>query len=159
MNVFVSHKSSDSGKALEVANVLKDAGHTVYLDIIDDGRLRNGRELSDYLRECLTKCDSLIAVISNATQASWWVPWEIGVATEKDYPLSSFVTDGTSPPEYLRKWPVLKSLSDVAQFAQLVKSVETRARSLRLSQNKSSTDSKRIAASEFHAQLKSKLGQ
>lgn len=159
MNVFVSHKNSDSARAAEVAKALKEAGHTVYLDVIDDGRLRNGRELSDYLRECLTKCDSLIAVISNATQSSWWVPWEIGVATEKDYPLSSYVTDGTSPPEYLRKWPVLRSLSDVAQFAILVKGVETRARNLRLSESKSLSDSKKIAASEFHAQLKSRLGQ
>ena len=159
MIIFVSHKNSDSAKAAEVAKTLRDSGHQVYLDLIDDGLKHGNQDLADHLRSRLAQCNSLIAVISSATQSSWWVPWEIGVATEKDYPLSSYLTDSTSPPEYLKKWPVLKSLGDLLQFSTLVKSVENRERTLRQSEYKSAADSKRIAASEFHTTLKSKLGQ
>lgn len=159
MIIFVSHKNSDSAPAAEVAKTLRQGGHEVYLDLIDDGLKRGTQDLADYLRGRLGQCNSLIAIISSATQTSWWVPWEIGVATEKDYPLSSYVTDNTPPPEYLKRWPVLKSSSDLLQFSALVKSVETRERNLRFSENKSLTDSKRIASNEFHALLKSRLGQ
>lgn len=159
MIIFVSHKNSDSAKAAEVAKTLRDGGHQVYLDLIDDGLKHGTQDLADYLRGRLGQCNSLIAVISSATQSSWWVPWEIGVATERDYPLSSYLTDSATPPEYLKKWPILRSLSDLLQFFALVKSVETREKSLRLSESRSIADSKRIAAAEFHASLKSKLGQ
>ncbi len=160
MKVFVSHKKEDSEKAATVAATLKRAGHDVYLDLIDNNLFKNGDDLGDYLRARLSECDSLIAVISAATKGSWWVPWEIGVATEKSYPLSTFLSDATEPPDYLKKWPVLRTLAHLEQFAALAKELQGKIeRSVRLSETKSMTDARHLKTPDFHRELKRAIGQ
>lgn len=159
MIIFVSHKDSDTLRASDVAKGLRDNGHQVYMDAFDDGLKHGTADLADYLRVRLAQCDALIAVVSRNTQGSWWVPWEIGVATERDYPLGTFQCDDTTPPDYLKKWPILKSMADLGLFADLVKSVQSRTTTIRLSQSKSLEESRKMATREFHQTLKAKLGQ
>ncbi|MBN9471793.1 MAG: toll/interleukin-1 receptor domain-containing protein [Bosea sp.] len=133
LRVFISHKKEDSGTATEIAAYLKLNGMDVYLDTIDSQLALSGPDLADYIREQLEKSTQLLAVISPVTQASWWVPWEIGVATEKERFLASFVANNAAVPEYLAKWPYLRSRSDLDVYireskkAQMV--VEERTRS------------------------------
>jgi hypothetical protein len=41
------------------------------------------------------------------------VPWEIGVATEKERYLSSYIYGEVDVPEYLGKWPYLRNRNDL----------------------------------------------
>jgi hypothetical protein len=59
--------------------------------------------------------------VSEATRTSWWVPWEIGIASEKDFPLATFAGGTTNLPEYLKKWPYLRSDSDLDLYAEASK--------------------------------------
>jgi hypothetical protein len=106
IKVFISHKKEDAEQAAAVAAHLTADGLSVYLDVIDGQLGKSGPDLADYIRAQLDNCTQLLAVISSQTQASWWVPWEIGVATEKERFLASFVSGNATVPEYLAKWPL-----------------------------------------------------
>lgn len=157
MKVFISHKKEDDLYARLVANRLRVNGHLYYLDVIDESLGKNGDDLSDHIREKMTECDSLIAVVSAATILSWWVPWEIGLATEKDYPLSTYLTDGSHPPEYMRKWPVLRSTQDLDQFASRIESFDRLVRNRAM--YKSLGVARKETTREFHEGLKRAIGQ
>ncbi|MGF9567857.1 TIR domain-containing protein [Neorhizobium sp. BT27B] len=124
IKVFVSHQKADAALAAQVAARLK-VNHQIdsYLDVIDQG-VRKGEDLADHLRAEMGKCTQLLAVVSMSTATSQWVPWEIGVATEKDYPLATFSGSDALPPEFLRKWPYLRSLADLDRYAEASKTAE-----------------------------------
>ncbi|MCW5775356.1 MAG: toll/interleukin-1 receptor domain-containing protein [Phycisphaeraceae bacterium] len=124
MKVFVSHKQEDSAAATRVADRLRTNRADVYLDVIDTSKPR-GEDLTEYLRERLAQCTHLMAVVSEVTKVSWWVPWEIGVATERRYPLATFAAGRCDLPEYLRKWPYLVSDSDIDTFVRVSRATES----------------------------------
>lgn len=91
MKIFISHQQTDSVLASRLASRLKiNHGIASYLDAIDPDVGKSGDSLADHVKDELGKCTQLLAVVSAATQKSWWVPWEIGMATEKDFPLDIF---------------------------------------------------------------------
>ena len=92
-------------------------GITSYLDVIDSTLDLSSDNLTDHVRTELGKCTQLLAVVSEATHASWWVPWEIGIASEKNFPLATYDGGKTSIPDYLRKWPYLRSTVDLDHYA------------------------------------------
>lgn len=157
MKIFISHKKEDELHARVVATTLRRNNHSCYLDIVDESLKKSGDDLAGHIREKLTECDSLVAVVSPLTIMSWWVPWEIGVATEKDYPLSTYVTNNAVPPEYMRKWPVLRSAQDLDRFASLLSNVEPEIR--RRGMYKSLGVARRETSAEFHLKLKKAIGQ
>jgi TIR domain len=118
LRVFISHQASDSELAARIAHHL-EALHEIksYLDVIDPYAGQAGDQLGEYIREQLGVCTQLLAVVSKKTQSSWWVPWEIGIATEKDQPIATFASDEASLPEYLRLWPYLRSREDLDSYA------------------------------------------
>lgn len=124
VKVFVSHKKEDAEQAASVAAHLSARGLGVYLDVIDAQLTKSGPDLADYIRAQLDQCTQLLAVISARTQASWWVPWEIGVATEKGRFLASFVSGTASVPEFLLKWPYLRTSADLDKYAAESKRAE-----------------------------------
>lgn len=160
IKIFISHQKQDSAIAAQVKNHLKDQ-HSIecYLDVVDPNLIK-GEEIADYVRKELGKCSLLLAIVSEATKNSWWVPWEIGVATEKDYPLASFGTNVVLP-EFLIKWPYLKSLADLDKYADAVKQTYTFRNVMGLEDYKSEsvTASSRSSTKQFYRTLRSKLGQ
>ena len=158
IKVFLSHKSEDSEIAGVIAYRLKTHHQIdVYLDVIDRNLDKSGPDLADYIRAEMEKCTQLLAVISTKTSESQWVPWEIGVATEKERPLASFVNPPAAPPEFLRKWPYLQSMQDVDRYAMVSKSTHV----ARQDTTRRTTDSiaRRTAFRDFHSSLKAQLGQ
>lgn len=107
IKVFLSHQSSDSATAAHIAQRLR-IHHSIdsYLDVIDPFMGRRGEDLAAHIQAEMSKCTQLLAVVSEATKNSQWVPWEIGVATEKSYPLATYLADYAAAPEFLRKWPL-----------------------------------------------------
>lgn len=159
MKVFISHQQADSLTAHRVAERLKNYhGIPSYLDVIDPYVQGTAESLADHIRTEMGKCTQLLAVVSNATWASQWVPWEVGVATEKNFPLATYTGTYSSPPEFLRKWPYLRNETELDAYARASQSVVTYREAYR----KHSTDSNaaaRFATSQFFADLRRSIGQ
>lgn len=132
MAIFISHASADNQIAAKVFNRLK-IHHRIgcYLDDIDE-RLRSMRGrpgLTPYLVRKIKEHDTLLAVVTQNTQQSWWVPFEIGTAREIPIIITSY-TNLLDPlsgnysgrlPEYLLEWPRLRTDQDIDIFANKYK--------------------------------------
>lgn len=159
MKIFLSHQQTDSLLALRIQGHLKN-NHDIdcYLDVIDP-KFNNGEDIAAHVRKELDRCTQLLAVVSDATKGSWWVPWEIGVATEKDFPLATFGGD-IELPEYLKKWPYLRSISDLDKYAEASKDASRRVVVAGMESASSRTTVFRADATKhFYKTLRAKLGQ
>ncbi len=156
--VFISHKSDDSQLAEQVAYRVRSNGLAVYLDLIDPALKEDGPELTEHLLSCMDKCSQLIAVVSDRTKGSWWVPWEIGVGSEKNFHMASFSVRSVKLPEYLEKWPALHSNTDIDLYCDFSKKYARRT--ARRSTNVFRESVGRIQkedAADFHSELKRQL--
>lgn len=127
---FISHKSEDwkIAKSLKVY-IEKTFGTTCYLDAYDQG-LRNltPTALTERITKHLRTSSGLMVVFTQNTYESMWVPFEIGVAYERELPIGVYVPvrNGfkallydeirTKIPEFLYQYPLLLDLSDVNQY-------------------------------------------
>lgn len=157
--VFVSHKNEDAAVARRVSDRLKLRGLATYLDTIDPVLGKDGPELGDYLRAKLGECSQLLAVVSPATQGSWWVPWEIGVATEKSYFIATFLTQPVTTPTYLQKWPYLRTDQDLDVYADVSKRAHQEIVAKSQATGRILESMRASAATDFHRVLKKALGQ
>lgn len=157
MKIFISHKDVDALVAKRVADRLR-IYHNIpsYLDSIDPHLYSRGEDLADYLRGRLGDCTQLLAVISETTKASQWVPWEIGVATEKEYPLATF-SDGTVPPEFLTKWPYMRTEAQLDAYAEASKASQKIFESV--ARSTTAGVSRGMATKAFYQDLRRRLGQ
>ncbi len=161
IRVFISHQQADSALARQAYNFLGE-NHKIecYLDLIDP-EIKKGEDLAQHLREKLSDCTQLLAIVSHSTKDSWWVPWEIGVATEKDYPLATFGMS-IDLPDYLKKWPYLKTMLDLDEYAIASKSALKHIRTLTMDSataTASGSIDRTNATKHFYQTLRSKLGQ
>lgn len=158
MRIFISHQRADADIATAIGNRLYSV-HRIdcYLDVIDPHLREDGDELGEYIRQQLGRCTQLMAVISENAKASWWVPWEIGVSTEKDQPIATFARDNTALPEYLKKWPYLRTYQDIDEYARISILVAQTMRKRSGWQN--SAELRRAGTAEFYKRLRSSLGQ
>lgn len=157
MKVFISHQKADTNIALHISKRLASV-HNIesYVDVIDTS-INNGEDLALHIQVQMDKCTQLIAVVSEVTQKSWWVPWEIGVASEKDFPLATYSSGRLLPPEYLRRWPYLMSDEDVDSYAIASKSAN---RSFITRRNASGEQIARLRSTrEFYSVLRRSLSQ
>ncbi|MXW08023.1 MAG: TIR domain-containing protein [Gammaproteobacteria bacterium] len=153
IKVFISHKNTDTYIANRVAERVRYNGLEVYLDSIDRALVKDGPDLADYLLQRLGECNQLIAVISQETAKSWWVPWEIGVGSEKGFRLASYSSTDDYIPDYLKKWPVLHSNKDIDLYCEYSKRAD-----VAMSTERFVTASKTMeSASKFHKELKRAL--
>ena len=103
-DVFVSHKSNDTAKAVEIAERISRNGLSAWVDVADPTGVRDGPDLADYIRRILIASRSLMALVTTATKDSWWVPFEIGIAFEQQKLLASYGSRANLP-SFLYKWP------------------------------------------------------
>lgn len=119
MKIFISHKKEDEVTALKVVNTLTSAGVDAYLDLMDNITADDGEKLTKHIRGKLRECTDVIVILSSNTKKSWWVPFEIGMATEKDMPIANYLISQESLPDYLTYWPHLKSQEDVLKYIEI----------------------------------------
>lgn len=110
MKVFISHKDSDRNTALEVLNVLTSNRVEAYLDVLDNSVVQKGELLTKHIKSKLNECTDILVVMTEKTKSSWWVPFEIGMAAQKDLPTVSYLQSGVALPDYLSYWPRLKAI-------------------------------------------------
>lgn len=152
MPVFISHKSSDKSQALEIASYLKNRGITSYVDVLDPV-LQSTDDITAVIVQRIRGCSHLMAVTSLDTAKSWWVPFEIGVATDQDRRIATYALQPADLPDYLKKWPIMNNTQHLDAFVQLYK----RDKVVALSESSFARDI--LSADSFHRSLKSQLGQ
>lgn len=152
--VFVSHKDVDEGTARKVADRVRANRMDVYLDSVDPAT-KDGPGLAAYLLERMDECEQLIAVVSSATARSWWVPWEIGVGSEKGFRMASYSESPVNLPTYLREWPILRSMHDVDRYCLLSRTTNATIREATAWATSESRrlDVRREKAADFHRRL------
>ena len=120
-DVFVSHKSDDAPKAVQIAERISANGLSAWVDVADP-TAKDGPELAEYIRRVLQSSRSLLALVTSATKESWWVPFEIGIAFEKEKLLASY-GNRANLPTFLYKWPNVQSDSELDRWCQELRSI------------------------------------
>jgi hypothetical protein len=151
MPVFLSHKREDTEATLRIANYLRNSGILCYVDVLDP-TIKSTDDLTALVCDRIHKCTHLMAVVSNYTTQSWWVPFEIGVGTEIDRRITSYQLTAVALPDFLKKWPILRSEADLAYFVALYR----QDTSVSFSEGRSQ-QAIVSSASSFHTALKSLL--
>lgn len=158
MPVFISHRTADDRIAREVYERLtKTHGITCYLDDLD--KQTATQHITALIVSRLRQCTNLLAIVTENTRGSWWVPFEVGVAREAPRVITSFTSLAQQQlPEFLTEWPVLRGESAVDTFADHYRRG--------VPQIKRAADLGKFAFSDtvsavesFHRQLKQSLGQ
>lgn len=157
IKVFISHKDTDHRIAEKVARRVRSNSLQVYLDSVDSTLLRDESDLADQLLKRLDECQQLIAVLSNETAESWWVPWEIGVGSEKGFRMASYTERNVYIPEYLERWPVLHSDEDVDLYCDLSKKGDQAIGQRTFASTLARQEGMRRSANLFHRDLKNVL--
>ncbi len=116
MKVFISHKDYDRNIALRVQKVLEEKKVDAYLDLLDDVTTQKGEMLTKHIKQKLNECTDILVVMSENTKLSWWVPFEIGMAEQKDLPIVNYLQSGVDLPDYLSYWPRLKNEWDLSLY-------------------------------------------
>jgi hypothetical protein len=164
MKVFISHQQADAVRAAEIARYLRvNYSITSYLDVVDPKiGTQQGPDLAEHVRREMDGCDSLLAVVSSETAKSQWVPWEIGIATEKDFPLATYADTPLPLPEFLQKWPYIKSFAELDKYARAVNKMAGRSRSTVIAKGYSAerlNESMRTTTKDFYRDLRTDLGR
>lgn len=151
MPVFISHRTADDAKAQVLVQRLYTRHKiTCYVDHFDP-EARTTREITDLIVGRINLCTHLMALVTNATVGSWWVPFEIGVARQGDRRITSFDASTVVLPEFLTEWPVMTNEAHLDLFAEAYH----RDRSAKPIMEKYATASRSIfSAEDFHTRLK-----
>ena len=111
--VFISHQNKDSQIAKFIYRYLKRENIDSFLDAYDPISGSYGSPIENYIIDVMGNCSHFLTVLSRNTKESWWVPFEIGVATDKDIPIANYFHEEIEIPEYLEKWPYLQNEIDL----------------------------------------------
>ncbi len=117
MTVFISYQRIDEEKARSISAQLSAYGVKTYLDVMDP-LLRSEEFVTGRILLALEASTHLIAVVSQTTRSSWWVPFEIGVATHGARRITSYRRDTTELPEFLKIWPFLQMDQQLRDYAR-----------------------------------------
>jgi len=159
MTVFISYRHTDRPQAMTIDARLKLANISTYLDVLDSESLTTD-DITGVITRNITECTHLIAVVSQQTALSWWVPFEIGEATISDRRICTFKTGDSELPLYLDKWPTMTRNADIELFIEAYKLEMTSQRGISLESmagNESMRSTNRKNAEHFHAELKNKI--
>ncbi|MBP8806153.1 MAG: toll/interleukin-1 receptor domain-containing protein [Kofleriaceae bacterium] len=78
-NLFLSHSLSDLQPAKDALALLESHGATVYLDLEDIGIRSASPDVAQRLRKAIETCRRLVVIVTENTQTSRWIPWEVGL--------------------------------------------------------------------------------
>lgn len=157
MPVFISHKNKDSDAALKIGSYLKSEGIETYIDVFDPAT-KTTEDITSLILDRLSLCTHLIAVVSENTKESWWVPFEIGAASEAARRICSYKKPYTYEelPQYLTKWPIMTSPEHMKLFVRNYRS-DINKKSVIGTISEAFIKSYRSDANRFHDSLKQSI--
>lgn len=156
MSIFISYRHVDSYFAELVADSFKINNVPYYIDRLDP-ELKTGKEITDTIKERVRVCTHLMAVVSETTKNSWWVPFEVGLATAEDKRISTLTLTQIGLPGYLNIWPVLRTWEHFHKYLEVY--YQDRAT---LIERKAITDAVQApvqTADDFHRRMMKITGQ
>ena len=157
MPVFISYRHMDRAYAMAIDSRLIRANIKTYLDVLDL-ESQTTDDITGVITRNITECTHLLAVVSEKTALSWWVPFEIGEATISNRRICSFRTGPAELPLYLDKWPKLSTESDLDFFIDAYREEVSNKRSMSMeSMSESVKGSYKRNADMFHEQLKNRI--
>jgi hypothetical protein len=159
MPVFISYRHMDRAYAININTRLMQANIKTYLDVLD-AESQTTDDITGVITRNISECTHLLAVVSEKTALSWWVPFEIGEATITNRRICSFKTGPTELPLYLDEWPKLTSDRDIEFFIDAYRNESTLKRSMSLESvngSESARSVNRSNADRFHTDLKSRI--
>ena len=74
--------------------------------------------ISTLLLRKVAECSHLLAFVTDQTAASWWLPFEIGVACQSKRRICTFSAGKAPLPSFLSAWPVMKTGQHIDDFAE-----------------------------------------
>ena len=161
MPVFISHRTQDDEIARKIYLYLRyDKGITCYIDDFDEDAevARETDRITDRILEQLDSCTHLLALVTENTEGSWWVPFEIGVARRAPRVISTFTNIyGSDLPEYLREWPILRNDNALDEYAKIYHTYKNETN--QLFQESVQLPNRREFADRAHRRLKRRLNQ
>lgn len=156
MPVVISYRHQDRLDAFIINERLKLEGITTRLDLFDGNTEQSTDTISELLCHSISNCTHLIAVLSQENADNWWVPFQIGAATQHNRRVS-LLQCGESPlPDYLEKWPIMRAREHIDLFVLAYHDEQTFKRSITLTGTDAEATN-RINANFFHADLKAKI--
>ena len=120
-DVFVSHRSEDDEVAKEVAKCVRSYGLTAWVDSDHLDASDDGPQMASKIKRVIERSYCLMAVVTGATKSSWWVPFEIGIASDMDRFLSSYGDPIVELPSFLAAWPRVKNHTELHDWCDYVK--------------------------------------
>ncbi|MDR6916817.1 hypothetical protein J2X66_003691 [Pseudomonas sp. 3296] len=157
MPVFISYRHTDRAHAMAINTRLTQANIKTYLDVLD-AESQTTEDITTVITRNITECTHLMAVVSEQTAQSWWVPFEIGEATISNRRICSYKIGPSALPLYLDKWPKLSGENDINFFIDAYREEVITKRSIGLeSFSESVRGTYRRDAELFHDQLKNRI--
>ncbi len=169
IQIFISHKKEDEKKAIKLSDYIEGKfGFSTYVDVLDD-KIYKYENVTERIVSQLRNSTHLLVVFSEHTKKSMWVPFELGVAYEREEGIGVYICpDNFSGlrdndlPEYLEEFPKMKNDTDLDKYLNLIKEKPNKQKLL-LEAQESFGFAKRASeinyAQEFINELKKRLGQ
>lgn len=157
MPVFISYRHTDRLYAMTINDRLERANIKTYLDVLDTESLETD-DITAVITRNITECTHLLAVVSQETAQSWWVPFEIGEATISNRRICTYKIGHSDLPLYLDKWSTLSGEADINFFIDAYREEKLSSRSMGLESFSESIRSVyKRDADVFHGNLKSRI--
>jgi hypothetical protein len=107
-NLFLSHSQHDVALAKWALAILEQAGARVYVDARDGGlSTMSVVQIADRLRSVIRECKRLVVTVTENTQTSKWIPWEMGlgdaVASEERVALFPLRSNANTSEQWARQ--------------------------------------------------------
>jgi energy-coupling factor transporter ATP-binding protein EcfA2 len=127
VEIFISHASADAAVAARIADGIRQAGHSIFLDSDREDGIDPGAAWQRTLLRELRICDAVVFLNSTAGRASRWCHSELVVATELGKRVYSLDLHPGLPPH-----PLLQSLQGIGLDTTIDASIQRLAESLGL---------------------------
>ncbi len=130
--IFISHKSEDLKQATAVGDyILQHGDIDIYLDKYDEG-LQGAVSKNDhtsivkYIEQGLIKSTHLLCLVSDMTEISWWVPYEIGFAKRSKINIASLKLKNIDKiPSFLHIEKTIMGTKSLNEYIREIKSKNT----------------------------------
>ncbi|GEM48711.1 toll/interleukin-1 receptor domain-containing protein [Deinococcus cellulosilyticus] len=122
--VFISYKGDDLDVAKDIANYLTSVGINIFFDrehdLLTHANTQNDYDtVVSYIEAGISISSHMLAVVSDKTKNSWWVPFEIGSARRKSTEIAHVVTKEVFDlPAFLRISEIITSDEDLEKWVK-----------------------------------------
>jgi hypothetical protein len=130
VSIFISHKKEDENKAIIISNYIKEKyGFHTYVDALDP-EIQEYDNVTGRIVDKLRESTHLLVIFSEHTIKSMWVPFELGVAYEREEGIGVYIWPDEELsydlPEYLDEFPKLKNKKHLDEYLNLINEIPTK---------------------------------